>query len=564
MRCIIHRVVIGIVLILITATLFPSVAAANWLGGITFNHPSPSYMPNGEYVDVTIDCLVTEPGGVQVLVQAYTNGVPTPGGGYSGSTLLPLGESTVVRSFTIGNSNVETVDHVQVRMLSPDFSTIIQEFYVRVRYEFGPYGIYNIQLDQVNHSVLTKGSNLNVQVDYDSPGPDNVIIFARPYFEGAPAVGSGASAGYSGPPSGTATQYFTFSSTNGDVDQIRIFMTDLGQTVTHLDIFHPVEYSWSDVAITNMCISPWSPNQVYVDDRVITSFDYDNQAGEEIKIWVRPFLDGGFAPFNVYEGSSPIPTGSGSDSRWMGATGPSHINQAQLLVTNNDYSTTYIDKFIPVEYHYSEHMVNNIVTVPESPALLDFGTLVDATFYYKTKERDPIYIYAEPYFRGSLVGDYASSGSPAYSPPAGTGGINFRIESSSSILEADQIRFSIWDNNSTLLDEYFVDMSFLWGSTGQVSQVPGTLPSATVRLAQNFPNPFNPTTSIPVVLTGTRYVRLAVYDLRGRLVRVLADEVMGTGRHEIPFDGSDLASGAYFYRLEGGGPVQARSMMLVK
>jgi len=248
----------------------------------------------------------------------------------------------------------------------------------------------------------------------------------------------------------------------------------------------------------------------------------------------------------------------------MGATGPSHINQAQLLVTNNDYSTTYIDKFIPVEYHYSEHMVNNIVTVPESPALLDFGTLVDATFYYKTKERDPIYIYAEPYFRGSLVGDYASSGSPAYSPPAGTGGINFRIESSSSILEADQIRFSIWDNNSTLLDEYFVDMSFLWGSTGQVSQVPGTLPSATVRLAQNFPNPFNPTTSIPVVLTGTRYVRLAVYDLRGRLVRVLADEVMGTGRHEIPFDGSDLASGAYFYRLEGGGPVQARSMMLVK
>jgi len=44
-------------------------------------------------------------------------------------------------------------------------------------------------------------------------------------------------------------------------------------------------------------------------------------------------------------------------------------------------------------------------------------------------------------------------------------------------------------------------------------------------------------------------VERAVYDLRGRLVRVLADEVMGTGRHEIPFDGSGLASGAYFYRL---------------
>ncbi len=564
MRSIVHRAVIGIVLILITAALLPTAAAAAWLGGITFNHPSPSYLRNGEFVEVTIDCLVTQPGGAYILVLPYTNGAPTPGWLHTGSSLLPLGENTVIRSFSVGSSNMETVDHVRIRMLSADSSTVIQEFFVRVRYEFGHYGIYNIQLDQVNHSVLTKGSNLNVQVDYASPGPDNVIIFARPYFQGTPAVGSGASAGYSGPPSGTATQYFTFSSTDGEVDQIRIFMTDLAQTVTHLEVSHPVDYSWSDVAITNLCISPWSPSQVFVDDRVITSFDYDNQAGEEIKIWVRPFLDGGFAPNNLYEVSSPISTGTGSDSRWMGATGPSHINQAQLLVTNNDYSTTYIDKFIPVEYHYSEHMVNNIVTVPESPALLDFGTLVDATFYYKTKERDPIYIYAEPYFRGSLVGAYASSGSPAYSPPAGTGGINFRIESFSPILEADQIRFSIWDNTSTLLDEYFVDMSFLWGDAGWVSSVPGALPATSVRLAQNFPNPFNPTTSIPVELTGTRHVRLAVYDLRGRLIRVLADEVMGTGRHEIPFDGSGLASGAYYYRLEGGGPVQARSMMLVK
>ena len=69
---------------------------------------------------------------------------------------------------------------------------------------------------------------------------------------------------------------------------------------------------------------------------------------------------------------------------------------------------------------------------------------------------------------------------------------------------------------------------------------------------------------IPVELTGTRHVRLTVYDLSGRLVQVLADKFMGTGRHEIPFDGSDLASGAYYYRLEGGGPVQTRSMMLVK
>ena len=555
---------IACTLVLITATLLPAAAAANWLGGITFSRPSPSYLPNGEFVEVTIDCHVTHAGGVRVLVLPYTDGAPTPGWQATASTLLPVGQSTVFRAFSVGSSNEETVDHVRIRMLTADYSTVLQEFFVRVRYEFGHYGLFNVRLDQVNHSVLTKGSHLNLEVDYGSPGPDNVRIFARPYFEGAPSIGYGASGGYAGPPSGTATQFFTFPSVDGDVDQIRIFMTDLDQTVIHCEIFHPVDYSWRDVAITYLCISPPSPGQVFVDDRVTATFSYDNQTGEEIRIWLHPFHDGRFTLQNVYEDSPVIPPGSGCDSRWMGASGPSYISQARLLVTNSDLSTTFIEKYIPVGYHYSEHVVYNIVTVPEPPALLDFGELVDVGFHYKSKDPGPIFIFAEPYFRGSLVVDSSSSGSPTYTTPFGSGGIYLGIESFSPVLEADQLRFSIWDNNFTLLDEYFVQMSFLWGFTGQVSQVPGALPAATVRLDQNFPNPFNPTTSIPVELTATRHVRLAVYDLRGRLVRVIADEVMGTGRHEIPFDGSDLASGAYFYRIEGGGPVQTRSMMLVK
>jgi hypothetical protein len=85
-----------------------------------------------------------------------------------------------------------------------------------------------------------------------------------------------------------------------------------------------------------------------------------------------------------------------------------------------------------------------------------------------------------------------------------------------------------------------------------------------VRLGPNHPNPFNPVTTIPVTLKDARHVRLAVYDLRGRLVRVLADEAMGPGRHEIPFDGTGLPSGPYHYRLEGAGPPRSGSMMLVK
>jgi len=564
MRSIVHRITIGFILILITA-LLPAAAAAGWMGGITFNHPSPSYLPSLEYVEVTIDCYVTQPGGVQILVKPYTGGFPTDSGTYHGSTLVPNGENTVTREFTVGRSAGEqTVDHVLIEMRTADFNTVLMEFFVRVRYEFGPYGIYNIQLDQVDHSVLANGTYLNMDFDYETSGPDNVLVFARPYFEGSPATSYQASGAAGGTPSGHGSQAFTFASLAKDVDQIRFYMTDIAQTETLFECFLPVDYSWRAVGITNLSFDVESPAQVYVDDRVTASFDYDNQSGEEIRFWVQPYQDGHFAPNNLYQGSaSTYPVGAGSESRWFGATGPSHINQAHLSVTNSDLSTIYIDKLIPVEYQVSEHMVYNIETIPEPPALMDFGTLLDITFYYKSTDPGPIYIYAEPYFQGSVVGAHGSTGSPAYSTPFGTGGLDILIESYSPILEADQLRFSIW-HSSTLLDESFVDGPFLWGDAGTITPVPGAKPLAAVLLDQNHPNPFNPVTSIPVELSGTRHVRLAVYDLRGRLVSVLADEVMGTGRHEVTFDGTGLASGAYYYRLEGAGQVQTRSMMLVK
>ena len=93
--------------------------------------------------------------------------------------------------------------------------------------------------------------------------------------------------------------------------------------------------------------------------------------------------------------------------------------------------------------------------------------------------------------------------------------------------------------------------------------MPGAGLAAPVVLGQNYPNPFNPLTTIPVELDATRHVKLSVYDLRGRRVAVLVDGMMGGGRHEIPFDGTKLASGQYIYKLEGAGGA-GRTMTLVK
>lgn len=104
------------------------------------------------------------------------------------------------------------------------------------------------------------------------------------------------------------------------------------------------------------------------------------------------------------------------------------------------------------------------------------------------------------------------------------------------------------------------------GSPEDVSVNGTDLPGETL-LHPNFPNPFNPSTVIGFQLSGDHIgspVRLAVFDVLGREVAVLADGVMPAGAHQVVFDASGLASGMYLYRLSAGGQVTTRRMMLVK
>jgi hypothetical protein len=92
---------------------------------------------------------------------------------------------------------------------------------------------------------------------------------------------------------------------------------------------------------------------------------------------------------------------------------------------------------------------------------------------------------------------------------------------------------------------------------------PPVIPTTT-ELLQNFPNPFNPSTVIPFSLSGTANVRLEVFDLLGRRVGVLVDEILPAGHHRVEFQGRGLASGMYVYRLSAGGRMQMRSMILAR
>lgn len=83
-------------------------------------------------------------------------------------------------------------------------------------------------------------------------------------------------------------------------------------------------------------------------------------------------------------------------------------------------------------------------------------------------------------------------------------------------------------------------------------------------LFQNYPNPFNPVTIIRYDIPKAGNVELKVYDILGREVKVLVNEIKSAGRYEVEFNASDLASGIYIYRIQTPDFTKSQKMILVR
>jgi hypothetical protein len=93
--------------------------------------------------------------------------------------------------------------------------------------------------------------------------------------------------------------------------------------------------------------------------------------------------------------------------------------------------------------------------------------------------------------------------------------------------------------------------------------VPAAVPAA-YALSDNYPNPFNPSTTIAYALPARSEVSLKVYSVLGREVATLADGVDGPGERSVVFDAASLPSGVYFCRLEAGGMRFVKKLVLMR
>ena len=142
------------------------------------------------------------------------------------------------------------------------------------------------------------------------------------------------------------------------------------------------------------------------------------------------------------------------------------------------------------------------------------------------------------------------------------GGISWNVQSSGTSYNLHSVDF-IDQNTGWVVGD---DGTILHTSNGGVTFVENKEIEVPIGffLAQNFPNPFNPVTSIQYVVGSQTEVILNVYDVLGKEIETLVNEQKPSGTYEVEFDATNLPSGIYLYQLNAGSYTETKKMILLK
>ncbi|MCX6162210.1 MAG: YCF48-related protein [Ignavibacteriae bacterium] len=122
---------------------------------------------------------------------------------------------------------------------------------------------------------------------------------------------------------------------------------------------------------------------------------------------------------------------------------------------------------------------------------------------------------------------------------------------------------------------HFINENIGWvgGYNGTIISIGSTITSIGINneilpnsfmLSQNYPNPFNPTTNISYSISSPGVVSIKIYNMLGKEINEIVNEFNAAGNYSIKFDGSDLPSGLYFYKMSVNNFTETRKMILIK
>jgi len=165
---------------------------------------------------------------------------------------------------------------------------------------------------------------------------------------------------------------------------------------------------------------------------------------------------------------------------------------------------------------------------------------------------------------GNVVPDTAVAAFPQMFglAPGDSQNVTFRIHPGLLLPQYYYVQVIVESKSAFGQSRFVKDYQFELVVTGSICDLLG-LPSVYV-LYHNYPNPFNPSTTIRYGLPNRSHVAMAVFNALGQRVAQLVNGEMEAGYHEVRFDGTALSSGVYFYRIRAGGFVQTRKLLLCR
>lgn len=295
------------------------------------------------------------------------------------------------------------------------------------------------------------------------------------------------------------------------------------------------------------------------------------------------FTTGGYWAFECYfdpNGIGRLQTGAGTTNftwtpgqwNWVEVIVDLAANQAQFWMGGSQSGGTLV-----LQWPWT-----NGSSTGTGPLVIDAIDFFGATaldemyvddFYFGTSTNTPVELTS--YTATSLGNEVTLNWSTATE----MNNRGFEIERSSENGDFITVAFVEGKGTTTELQQYsYVDKNLTPGvyayrlkqldfdgryETFDAIEVNVTAPLA-FELGQNYPNPFNPSTKIVYNIDKPGMVKLAVYNLLGEEMAVLANDLKEAGQHEVSFDASNLPSGSYIYKLESNGNVTAKKMLLTK
>lgn len=560
------RRILDLFIVLAVVCLGAGAASANWMGGFVLDRGATAYLGNTQLANVSFQYKVTNANGARFVVYPFDNGAIVGGYSWGGSPTYPAGSTGTATNYLTFGSGAHHMDEFRVRMFDPVTSAVLLEIRLPVDYTFGDHGVNEILFSHDSPSWLMNGDDFIIDFTYRTTEAAGARITARPFTGGALTPGYAAS-GVTVAPAGTGTgqQWFRFTSSTHDVDQVRFQVWNATQTTLLLQFFVPVVLHWGDVSVSNFMFETPSPECLAWNQPVTVSFDYVTNDPLGCRVWA--FGEGpghAFLASQTYSGSSLLSVSGHVTRSFQLGTGTQDVAYVRFLMDNHDSSARLLDVTVPVSYHYAANTIRNVVFTPASPAVLDLNEHVDMTYDYVVAQPGGARLQPLPYSWSGVATPYAVNTSAVY--PVGSGSTTGFVTLSSGQKLVNRVGLHMYDSSwGGPVFSCFKTTAFTFGGIGGVTAAP-ELPAAVaaVAMGQNYPNPFNPLTNIPLDLGSPTRVAVKVYDLRGRLVETIADAVLPAGRTVLQFDGTRQASGAYLCVASSPRGTVSRRLLLVK